>query len=59
MGTEPFVTKGDRACLGDSCFCWSLGRELEGIFEVLEQIDGDVASAVPWEDRVEFVALAS
>lgn len=30
--------KGDRACLGDSCYRWSLGRELEGIFGVLEQM---------------------
>lgn len=41
-GKETFETcdfrKGDRACLGDSGYCWSLGRELEGIFEVLEQM---------------------
>ena len=42
VGTETFVTrdftKGDRACLGDSCYCRSLGWELEGIFEVLEEM---------------------
>lgn len=31
-------TKEDRACLGDSYYRWSLGRELEGIFEDPEQM---------------------
>lgn len=36
VGIETFFTYG--ACLGDSCYCWSLGRGHEGIFEVLGQM---------------------
>lgn len=44
--------KGTGLALGTPA---TAGRELEGIFEVLEQMD-DVA--LPWERRMEFVALA-
>lgn len=36
MGIETFFIYG--ACLGGSCYCWSLGRGREGLFEVLGQM---------------------